>query len=210
MTLHLQGLIKNHPWNVKFQFPKAAKSCNRPRILITPLWKVANKQNCPKHHWLLKTCIKGLSWDRTRCLNLPLQISRLIVSQTEHAQYYQCTTSPQLPGVWLIQFTSKPCHGSVLSSAWAGQGHQLSPGLALWVQTRLCLSSWALGKPGYVWKHRASRGTQAGNPHHRAGFTGDDEDTTLFITISQEKMAVTLNFIVKYFLQQPSCLLQLK
>lgn len=79
-------------------------------------------------------------------------------------QYYQCITSPQLPRVWLIQFTNKPRHGSVLSSAWAGQGQQLSPGLALRVQTWLCPSSRALGKPG----HAVCGSTEPAGTHRQA------------------------------------------
>lgn len=132
MTVYLQGLAKVIPemwsccsiklqqhatdheyWSLSFEgWPKSktAKS-------IVDFWKCALKA-------YLRVALK--------CLNLPLQVVRLILSQTEPARCLQCTISSQLPGVQLMQLTSKAQRGPV-------PAHQPS------------------GKPEYaMWKHRTS------------------------------------------------------
>lgn len=110
---------------------------------------------------------------------------RLILSQTEPAQCHQCTICSQLPGVQLMQFASKPRRGPV---------PPISP-----LGARACRVT-----------AQSQLGCTAGNPHCCAGFTLGDGDTTLFITFSQENMAISHNSIAECFLQASSQRLLLK
>lgn len=104
-SIKLQQHATDHEyWSLSFEgWPKSktAKS-------IVDFWKCALKA-------YLRVALK--------CLKLPLQVVRLILSQTEPAQCPQCTISSQLPGVWLMQPSSKPWHGlSQLINPLASQG----------------------------------------------------------------------------------------
>lgn len=133
MTVYLQGLAKVVPemgsccsiklqqhatdheyWSPSFEgWPKSktAKS-------IIDFWKCALKA-------YLRVALK--------CLKLPLQMVRLILSQTEPARCQQCAISSQLPGVWLMQFASKPRRGPVPAHQPSGKpGHAMSKHRTSW------------------------------------------------------------------------------
>lgn len=141
MTVYLQGLAKVIPemwsccsiklqqratdheyWSLSFEgWPKSktAKS-------IVDCWKYALKA-------YLRAALK--------CLKLPLQVVRLILSQTEPAQCLQRTISSQLPGVWLMQLASKPRAGQAVWNHGTSWDAQLAAPLTMQVSLQV-METW--------------------------------------------------------------------